>query len=423
MYKFAEKTIDTASDSGFSKLDKVLSLPFQGLQEKGISIKKELADINILTASDMELLPDSDFALIHVDKSGNITRRFPIVDLGNALISALYLVSEYKNIPSMAASIAADNITKALSSFKFKYPVAIKYAILDKLSDIIGISGGEAHKGNIFREEKTSLDAELRKGQLDEMTKVKEARAKIKDSDFVFISEKNGKTHRLFPVDTKENLCKQAEFFSKNHNEFHLQHRHEFAKKLRDKAAELRVRLDGEIISKYASYDWSPTVDCNVQARINILKEVQLEKNEKTGEYESGLRGGRETLPALVGYTKLLKMAGRVDIDSFANSLHKLDMACGLDSSYGKAISDPFSGTYMKVAAFGVNDLASTSVMFAGKKINARDILSIDLGATGGIIDTLTFDELRRDPIAVFNSLPIPYKSVILEAIESKKRL
>jgi hypothetical protein len=423
MYKFAERLIDASSDAGFSKLDKVLSVDLPACKEKSISLKEELKDINILTAADMELLPDSDFALIHVDKEGKIVRRFPMPDLDNALISALYLNTSYKDMPAAAASIAADNLSKLISSSKFKYPTEIRWGINGFLSDIQSRASGDAHKGNIYREPKTSLDEELRKGQLDEVAKVKEARSKISDDDFVFISERDGKTHRLFPVDTKENLIKQADFFNKNHNEFHLQHRHEFAKKLRDKSAALKVKLSGDVISKYASYEWSPTVDCNITARISKLKELDLVRSEKTGEYSAHLKGGKEVVASLIGYTKLLNLVERTDIDKFASSLHKLDMACGMDRAYGKYISDPYSSTYRKTAAFNASDLASMSTMFAGKKITEKDIMALDMSAIGGFIDGLTFSELRADPIAVFNSLPIPYKSVIVEAIESKKKM
>ena len=55
-----------------------------------------------------------------------------------------------------------------------------------------------------------------------------------------------------------------------------------------------------------------------------------------------------------------------------------------------------------------------------GKTINAKDIMNLDIGSLGGMIDQSTFDELLKDPIAVFNSLPIPYKSVIIEALNLK---
>ena len=54
------------------------------------------------------------------------------------------------------------------------------------------------------------------------------------------------------------------------------------------------------------------------------------------------------------------------------------------------------------------------------KTINANGLMNLDIGSLGGMIDQSTFDELRKDPIAVFNSLPIPYKSVIIEALSSK---
>jgi len=423
MYKFAEMSLDSATDPGYSKLSKLLSKTYKGYEK--LDLKEELKDLNILSASDMELLPDNDFALVYTDKDGNISRRFPRADLDNSIVSALYLIDTAKNLPILAAAIAADNLRDVIGAPKFKYAAEVKWLLNHYLTEIAEKAPESRDMTNVYREPKDRSDMSDR-SQTMAVSDVKEARAKLSDNDYVFVTTRYGTTHRLFPVNNKEALLKQAEFFNENHGQFELEHRHQFAKKLRDKAAELNVKLSGEVVSRYASSNWSPTVDLAIKARINTLKDVRLIPNEKTGAYEAHLAGDSDTVAALVGYKKLEKVAGKIDdIDGFASTLHKLDKLSGLTRNYGKNLSDPYSSTYMKTAFIGglQKDLASASTMFAGIKITANDIMALDVGDLAGVIDDFTLNELKSDPIAVFNSLPIPYKSVIVEALGQKRKI
>lgn len=423
MYKIAEISLDSATDPGYSKLSKLLSKTYKGYEK--LDLKEELKDINILSASDMELLPDNDFALVYTDQDGNISRRFPRADLDNAIVSAFYLMDTAKSLPILAAAIAADNLKNVIESPKFKYNTEIKWLLTNAMSELANRAPESRDMTNVYREPKDRSDMSDR-SQTIAVSDVKEARAKLTDNDYVFVTTRHGTTHRLFPVNNKEALLKQAEFFNENHGQFELEHRHQFAKKLRDKAAELNVKLAGEVVSRYASSSWSPTVDLALKARINTLKDVRLVPNEKTGEYEAHLAGDSDAVAALVGYKKLEKVAGKIDdIDGFAATLHKLDKLSGLTRNYGKNLSDPYSSTYRKTAFIGrlQKDLASASTMFSGIKVTDKDLMSLDVGDLAGVIDDFTLDELKSDPIAVFNSLPIPYKSVIVEALGQKRKL
>lgn len=423
MFKMADRVLDSNNDSGYSKLNKLLSKRYDDYDNNPVDMKKELADVNVMSPADLELLPDNDFALIYIDSDNNIIRRFPRPDVDNAIISALYLIDTYKELPYKAAAIAANNLLDVLHGPKFKYHRKIRNCITDKLYDIQDLEPISEDMVNIYREGKTSLEDQLRKGQLQEIQKVKMARKDLNDDDFVFITKKAGKTHRLFPINDVPALLKQANYFSQNENIFSLEHRHQFAKRLRDKSASLGVKIASETLSKYASNKWSPTADANVMSRIKALTSTTLVKNEKTGSYDAALNGDKDTVAAIVGYKKLLKIAGsNVDKDTFAVSLHRLDKACGLDKCYGKTITNPYTSTFQKQAFFNGDEVDKALTSFAGKKVSAKDLARLNLGDVVGVLDSDTFDELIANPIDVFNSLPNPYKSVILEALESSSK-
>lgn len=433
MFKFRDLSLDIGSDSGFKKLAEIMKEP---------EVRSKFKDLDVLDPEDLKMLPDSDFALIHYDKDNNKIRRFPCPDISNTIVSALYLLKSKENIPAAAGKIAAavlslkidqflDAIRNSRNSNDSTLSALENKIDRDAVNSLGNLLDNEFNcwslkyndPSNIYREIGDTMENKIDEKLKSDTATKKEARSKLSDNDFVFVSEKNGVKHRLFPITNKEELLKQAAYFDQNYKQFHIEHRNTFAKKLRDKAAEYKVRLNTQTISKYASNEWCPTAYECLKNRINQLKGVRVIYNEKTAEYEAEMIADDTRSQALVGYMKLAEHIGDMNIDKYAHTLYLLDKASGLDKGYGKTIRDPYASTY-KQAAFNTSDLVAPlnnlSTVFMGKTINANDLMNLDIGSLGGMIDQSTFDELMKDPIAVFNSLPIPYKSVIIEAINSK---
>ena len=433
MFKFKDLSLDIGSDSGFKKLAEIMKEP---------KVRSKFKDLDVLDPEDLKILPDSDFALIYYDKDDNKIRRFPCPDISNTIVSALYLLKSKDTIPASAGRTAAAILSNKMDQFldairnngssndstltalENKINHDAIHSLDNLLDDEFNCWSLKYHDpSNIYREIGDTMESKVEEKLKSDTAAKKEARAKLSDDDFVFVSEKNGVKHRLFPITNKEELLKQAAYFDENYKQFHMEHRNTFAKKLRDKAAEYKVRLNTQTISKYASNEWCPTAYECLKNRINQLKGVRVIYNEKTAEYEAEMIVDDTRSQALLGYMKLAEHIGDMNIDKYAHTLYLLDKASGLDKDYGKTIRDPYASTY-KQAAFNTSDLVAPlnnlSTMFMGKTINAKDLMNLDIGSLGGMIDQSTFDELMKDPIAVFNSLPIPYKSVIIEAINSK---
>ena len=434
MFKFRDLSLDIGSDAGFVKLAEIMKEP---------EIRAKFKDLDVLDVDDLKILPDTDFALIHIDKDDNKIRRFPCPDISNTIVSALYLLKSKDIIPAAAGKTAAAILSGKLSDYMSAVRENgssndstfaglqnnIDYNAVDNLERLLNEEfncwdlSGRDKASNIYREIGDTMSSKVDEKIKEDTKAKKEARAKISDNDFVFVSEKNGVKHRLFPITSKAELLKQAAYFDQNYKQFHIEHRNTFAKKLRDKAAEYKVRLNTQTISKYASNEWCPTAYECLKNRINQLKGVRVVYNEKTAEYEAEMVADDTRSQALVGYIKLANHIGEMNIDKYAHTLYMLDKASGLDKGYGKTIRDPYASTY-KQAAFNTADLISPlnniTTTFMGKTISAKDIMNLDIGSLGGMIDQSTFDELLKDPIAVFNSLPIPYKSVIIEALNLK---
>lgn len=440
--KFADLSLDVASDPGFRKFASIVeeavaseseSEAMESAKKKVKKYVSEIKELDILGPEDLGMLPDSDFALIHVAKDGKITRRFPMPDINNAIVSATYLMKTYKDMPNKASAIAANNLYNYIEvEAEGQCPVSreLRWNITDVLREIINVKYDRSSReleGNIYREPSKPEVENLRDHFDDETRNIKESRAKLADDNFVFVSEKDGQKRRLFPITSAEDVEKMASYFDKNHKQFSLEQRHTFAKKLRDKAAEYYVEIPATTVSKYASHEWSPTAYECIKTRIDQLKQYEVKYNEKTAEHEVVTKCDDERAQALVGYVKLSGLIGRTDIDKYAETLHMLDKVAGFDRGYGKFIRDPYGSTYKPALTLSnpklekvANTLDAMATTFMGKPVKANDLMNLNAGDLGGLIDQGTLDEMVADPIAVFNSLPIPYKSVIVEAIGSK---
>lgn len=425
MYKFAERNIDISTDSNLSKLKKLFGEGIKDMHGNKVKVDFDaIKDLELLDNDDLKYISDGDFALIHIDKDNNITRRFPMATLGDTVVSAIYFLKNHDSMPVQAQIIAANNLKNRLeTACEVGQIPTCERSVRElewALSDYARMSGYKPKKTNKYYESedpenKLTMEQQVRQA----ISLEKEARAKLKDDDFVFVNGNN----RLFPINTVQNIEKAASYFNENEKGFSLYHRHLFAKRLRDKTASVGAKIKADRLSKYASSLWSPTAEDCVWHRINMLNSINPIRNEKTGEYEVRTVNNSVQDKVLIGYRKLASLVGKMDIDQFAETLYQFDKAAGLDQRYAYGLRDAFESTYAQVPFFrptvkkASKKVAFGKITFGGKTIDANKIFNLDIGDLGGMIDNDTFEELKCDPVNVFNSLPIPYKSVIMDAI------
>jgi len=414
MYKFAGKVIDISDDVAMSSLTK-------DLRDK--TFPDELKKLTVLSPDELEVLPDNDFALIFVDKDGDIYRKFPMPDLDNALVSSLYLAKSFNDLPSDAAAMAANNLLNVVRRAENKY----SYSVLGKIeTPLIDIASMGKTQGNVYRQPRSSKEDELRKEHRDMVKKEKTARVSLKDSDYALVATNGDVTHRLFPINTPELMHKAAAYFDNNYKLLTPEQRNMFAKSLRDKSLETGVKIASDNLPKYASCNWSPLVGAAIESRIEVLKgRATLTVTKTAGVTNVNFTRELDEVQAISALRELKKVANKINIDKFASLLHNIDRAVDLDKHYGTMVTDAYESTYDgKIASFGGkgHDLASISTMFAGIPLTANQLKSLDIGDLGGLLDENTYTELLKDPIAVFDSLPIPYKSAIVDAIKGPKK-
>lgn len=412
MKKLATKIVDISNDVGGKALSGIVSS-----SEYKTLVPEELKKIEILTGDELEMLPDSDFALILVEKNGDISRKYPKPDFNHALVSGLYLADSYEKLPDQALAIAAKNLLDVLDG-PSPYSWEIVGKVTGKLRGFKDLQKGT--KGNIYRVDRTSQEDELRKAQGQEIREEKEARAKLADCEFAFVSHRDGKKHRLFPIENTENIKKATAYFDENYKLFTPGQRHMFSLAVQKQASKLKVEVESDVMAKYASSEWSPSVIAAINTRIDRLKTKNIHLVKEGSSYHHAVKD--HDLPKLLrAYEEMKKKAGKGDIHKFANLLYALDKASGLEDSYGKTMSDAYTATYSGKKTAGLLDLLGQKtddfVEYAGKKIGLDQLENLDPSDFFGIIARDVIDEIKSAPKEVFDSLPAPYKSAIVEVL------
>lgn len=399
--------VDSGNDPGYIKLAAVMPQFIKREVKKldcgtcgSKSLMKQWENAVIAKPETLAMLPDSDFALIIKEKDGDVVRKFPCHTEDDTAVSMIYLLANKDTLPPKARAIAAQRLLDAFGDSSVGPTWEIR--------DIVTEYKKEVPQGNVYNENEFGYYD----SNIEDVLPSPEETKKTAAANYVFL-DKNGRG--MFDISTKENWDKVAQYFIENHAAYELDHRHMFAKKLRDKAAELSITPEAPSISKYASYCWSPCVEEEVASRVALLEKYDV--IEKTASYA----GDGDEVIALIGYKKLLKYANdkSMNIDVFASTLRKLDAASGVEDFYGKGVTNAYEATYSKVASLSgfTRRGSEEKTTFSGKEITVSDILSLRAEDLIGMFDSGTLDELKSDPIQVFSTLPIPYKSAVLDAL------
>jgi hypothetical protein len=376
-----QMNLDMHDDKGYFHLRKFAA---EGKLPEHIKNEK------VLTAEELQLLPDGDFALVIIDKKGETHRKFPLCDRPNVWMTTLYFGKNSGSLPPRARSIAAKNILNRLQEEPFMYHKELDKA-RDELYKARDLYPDNALVGNIYRNDEKNEDG-VDPEAAESLKATKESRAKLADADYALVVERDGSKHRLFPINTPELVKRAEKYFDENFRLFHLEHRRKYAAAVWEKAKTFEnVKVASPVLRSYASDSYAEHVDLSVAARIRMAKTAE----EKTA------------------YEKLASLKNTLPVGKFAEYLFELDRACGLDKAYGKTLLNAFESSFNVKEAGAFNN----STIFNGKTVFSNELQGLDLGDLGGMIDQDTLDEMHSDPINVFNSLPVPYKDMILQVL------
>jgi len=308
-------------------------------------------------------LANEDFALVAVD-GGQMMRKFACHDPGTTAISVMYFMEHGDKLPDDAIKTAASNLVEKCVTYGILPPVALtKAAELEDVGDnIVDVTGQSP------------------------TPKVKVA-APESDEDYCYIT-KEGK--RLYPINSWDLIERAQGYYLENQHQMHPEMRRQFSTKLAAKSGKVGFPLDEKI--KEAGSQTYAGEEQRKEA-VEMRKLVFDPHSEERDFLDDLFEKSASILP-----------------DDYAHHLRVFDTRYGLDSMWDQAVPDPWTST------FGIDKTAKVVWEEGADRVTDRELQNLAQNHASGMYRIFTDDILRefaKDPVGVFNSMPLPQKKII----------
>lgn len=323
--------------------------------------------INVMPASERAALPDRAFALSVITKTASKLNKFPINDHDATWLSNQYFEMNGHKLPEGAQKVAAWHIKKACKKFKIEPSMRVEK-----------VAGESAT--NVYCEGKplSKVDSTIQ----PDLTKI----AAVSD-----IAESY--TNAQYAFATPAHLKVACAFFERQHEKIPSDLRHKYAAMIQRRSQELGLGVQGGTVGKYASDHYSPLVDAHLSARANLLQS------------DNAMKGRLE---------KIAGMKKTLTPSHFAQVLHAFDKTAKLNRYYGGALTDPFLATFGRepdpYSGYKVKLASSRELTHE----ELRSIVGSKFDKIAEYFGRSVAEEMRKDPIAIFDSLPMDAKELIV---------
>lgn len=190
-----------------------------------------------------------------------------------------------------------------------------------------------------------------------------------------------------YPLDSYADIRAAVDFFQQSWTEFDPVERHIYC--VKTAAAAQAIGLDiPPMMARYGSLEYAPDLDAHIASR-----KANLEKNAH-GMYDA-----------------LMEKRAAMHPEEFADLLMQADVATGLNWHWGGPVADPY------LATFGGKP-QERMLKVANSEISERQLQSIvESGALEGVFEKDLVAGFRKDPAAIFQSLPDDAKQIIANLI------
>jgi len=323
--------------------------------------------INVMGEPDRAKLPDHQFALTLITKTASKLNKFPIADLDSTWLSNEYFDMNWRKLPSKAACVAASHIKEACEKFGLNPKPSVVKLASAKLHDNV------SYEVENIKPYKTYEVADIRK-----FASVEKIASSYTNAQYAFSN----------PTEVKLG----SKYFSEKNEKMPLEMRHKYASALQRRAKELGMpALDGEV-AKYASDHYSGLVDAHLRARASLL-------DGREPEYQTFL-------------SKLGSSKKEMTPQEFATALYQFDKKASLVGYYGSHLTDPYRATFAEQP----DPYEGARVKVGNKKLTGEEIRKVVSAKADKIKDYFgpsMLEELKKEPVAIFESLPMDAKEII----------
>jgi uncharacterized protein YejL (UPF0352 family) len=200
-----------------------------------------------------------------------------------------------------------------------------------------------------------------------------------------------------YPLDSYAEVEKAASYFDEWRGHFSPAHRREYCLNLTKRASDLGIKVSAEI-EKYGSVTYAPA------------SEVEIAID------------GRKALVGEDGVTVLEKLsAARATIDPeiFAETLAQFDKMACIEANYDSDILDPYYSTFGKTAEDELTSHVLGNDMVTNKQL--KELAQTPCGAMTNTFGEDFTTEFRKDPVGIFNSMPLDQKKILSRMANEKE--
>lgn len=351
MIKLANQVVDFYDDVAKDGLRKVASLR---------------SDIQVMTPDERARLKDHDFALCMITKKASKLLKYPVNNHDSAWLSNQYFDMFHGNLPKTAAAVAASNIKKACAKFKVAPSSAVEKLAADVSTNVC------------YETEELRKTASVQEVSLEKIAQV----AEIGDNY----------TSAQYAMPTPAHVKVACKYFEDKLDKIPLEQRHKYAAAIQRRASELGMGQQKGAVVKYASDHYSGLVDSHIRSRA-----VLLEMDPQSKDLLEKLGAAKKELPPA----------------KFARALHNFDKQAGLTRYYGSHLVNPYEATF----AAEPDPYDGYRVKVAGQTLTHEDVQNLAATKLAKVKeyfgDTIA-TEFKKDPVAIFDSLPMDAKEVLV---------
>lgn len=357
MYKFANQVIDIHDDI---------------YKEHLVKIASKRPQTDVISADQRARLGDDDFALCVITKTANKINKFPINSHDSAWLSNEYFSETCYKLPKTAAVTAASFIKHACEHFG-----------ISPCSEVEAMAK-EASTNVYFENDKEELAQPLQ-SKTASVSNPLEAFAEIEKIA-------NNYTHAQYIFRTPAHVKVASKYFEEKHKEMPLETRHKYAAAIQIRAEELGMQPVKGAVSKYASDSYNGMLDGHISSRRRLVEHTPF-----AGELSKLANARKEFTPY-----------------QFAQALHGFDKKAGLERHYDGYLTDPYRSTFAeqpdKLAGYRWMDKKGS------RSLTAEEIARVVNTGHPKIAEYIgkhAADELRSNPVPVFDSMPNDIKEII----------
>jgi len=225
--------------------------------------------------------------------------------------------------------------------------------------------------------------------------KIKTAEPTV-DSDYAVIMPDGSK---YYPLNTWDRVKTAEVYFQENKVRMHPEMRRQFAVKLAAKAHQIGFPLDEDIEDAGSTLRAD---DGHLQAALEMRKVACAPGDDRAFLDE------------------LFEKRATVEPDVYAEVLRRFDVSKGLDKGWDHVVLDPWSST------FGMNKVAEVVWEDGPERVTSEELSHLALEHGGALRDVYGekfTDEFMKDPIGIFNSLPLTWKRQLARLAQNMKAI